>query len=103
MGLIVFLLFILVSESKAQCIFAGDQYICIPDNFVQSATVNWDNLSQSIQNSGVNWISLNDDIQNDGINWDDQNLTTGKSVCWNGTKLSGCTDQPDGSGDCTCP
>jgi len=83
----------------------------IKDNTVVNADVS---SSAGIQASKLNLQSISQNIANTGTFSNTGNATitgtltvtsggsTGKVVCWNGTKLGYCSDQPDASGNCTC-
>jgi hypothetical protein len=91
-----------VSEG-AECFFFGQDYVCIPLDFVTTDIINWDTvISQEIQTEGMNWESLNDDIGNAAINWDDMSPISGQVMCWNGNALGTCDNVVSVSGTCNC-
>jgi hypothetical protein len=73
---------------------------------IQSDKINLTSIAQNISNTGT--------LTNTGAFTNTGNVTfvgtlavssggsDGKAVCWNGTTLGYCSDQPDENGGCTC-
>lgn len=59
------------SVNSATCFWVSNEWVCLPDDIIINASINWESLSEDIQSDGINWDTLSDDIQSSGINWDD--------------------------------
>ena len=58
MGLAVACFTALPSQVNAQCVFVGNDYVCLPDDIIQTGAINWTSVySNEIQGSGINWAS----------------------------------------------